>query len=154
VSAAVRIIMLAKVLKSTPSAVAYINNTLTKKLISVLCPCEIRRIMLSFHSTQRKAKPRCTFLAQLTTATPKKYAQKRNRRRWRKRRNGGQNARIEAAVSVLALRTLRELRRMETAPYCCFCCCCRLEIEKNQQKSELDELRGQVEHLTKAKVQA
>jgi len=29
---------------------------------------------------------------------------------------------------------------------------CRLEKEKNQQKSELEELRGQVEHLIKAKV--
>jgi len=29
---------------------------------------------------------------------------------------------------------------------------CRLEKEKNHQKGELEELRGQVEHLTKAKV--
>jgi len=29
---------------------------------------------------------------------------------------------------------------------------CRIEKEKNQMKTELDDLRGQIDHLTKAKV--
>jgi len=44
------------------------------------------------------------------------------------------------------------LCQVETSEFDKFIDLCRLEKEKGQQKGELEELRGQVEHLTKAKV--